>query len=88
MWVVMRRGLRVVTNHLRSMERTMTIELLTEEEAAKELRVSPQTLAYWRHKRFEPRPPVTRVGRRPMYRRDLLEAWLEAQTQPGGRASK
>jgi DNA-binding transcriptional MerR regulator len=64
------------------------IELLTEEEAAKELRVSPQTLAYWRHKRFEPRPQVTRVGRRPMYRRDLLEAYLEAQTQQADEAAQ
>lgn len=55
------------------------MELLTTEEAAKILRVNKATLIDWRYKRKG--PPITRVGRFPMYRRDLLDRWIAAQTE-------
>lgn len=55
------------------------IELLNEDEAAAMLRKSKATLVDWRYKRRG--PPWTKIGRTPMYRLDLLEAWLERETQ-------
>jgi excisionase family DNA binding protein len=56
----------------------------TQAEAATELKVSPRTVDRWR--RLGEGPPVTKVGRRVLYRREGLHAWLRArehQTQDG-----
>ena len=49
-------------------------DYLTDTELATELNVSPRTIARWRGMREG--PPVTRVGRRVMYRRSSVRIWL------------
>jgi excisionase family DNA binding protein len=53
------------------------IELLTITEAAELLRTPVATLRYWRHLGTGPRS--FRLGRRVLYRRDDLHAWIDAQ---------
>jgi excisionase family DNA binding protein len=55
-------------------------ELLTITEAAELLRAPVATLRYWRHLGSGPRS--FRLGRRVLYRRDDLKAWVEAQLGP------
>jgi excisionase family DNA binding protein len=50
-------------------------ELLTITEAAELLRAPVATLRYWRHRGTGPRS--FRLGRRVLYRRDDLQAWVE-----------
>jgi len=52
-------------------------ELLTLPETAEATRTPEATLRYWRHKGTGPRS--FRVGRRVMYKRDDVEAWIAAQ---------
>ena len=52
-------------------------ELLTITEAADLLRAPVATLRYWRHLGTGPRS--FRLGRRVLYRRDDLHAWIDAQ---------
>jgi excisionase family DNA binding protein len=52
-------------------------ELLTITEAAELLRAPVATRRYWRH--LGTGPPSFRLGRRVLFRRDDLEAWVEAQ---------
>jgi hypothetical protein len=52
-------------------------DFLTQKEAAAELRVCERTLDRWR--RLDEGPPITKVGRRTLYRRSSLQAWLRAQ---------
>ena len=52
-------------------------ELLTIDEAALLLRAPVATLRYWRHLGTGPRS--FRLGRRVLYRRDDLQAWVEEQ---------
>jgi excisionase family DNA binding protein len=52
-------------------------ELLTITEAAELLRAPVATLRYWRHLGTGPRS--FRLGRRVLYRRDDLQAWVEEQ---------
>ena len=52
-------------------------ELLTIDEAAELLRAPVATLRYWRHLGTGPRS--FRLGRRVLYRRDDLHAWIDAQ---------
>ena len=52
-------------------------ELLTIAEAAQLLRAPIATLRYWRH--LGTGPTSFRLGRRVLYRRDDLQAWVEAQ---------
>jgi excisionase family DNA binding protein len=54
-----------------------TAELLTIGEAAQLLRAPVATLRYWRHLGTGPRS--FRLGRRVLYRRDDLHAWIDAQ---------
>jgi excisionase family DNA binding protein len=51
-------------------------ELLTLAEAAEVLRAPVATLRYWRHLNTGPRS--FRLGRRVLYRRDDLHAWIDA----------
>jgi excisionase family DNA binding protein len=52
-------------------------DLLTIAEAAELLRAPVATLRYWRHLGTGPRS--FRLGRRVLYRRDDLQAWVEEQ---------
>ena len=52
-------------------------EFLTQEEAAAELKVCERTLDRWR--RLDEGPPITTLGRRVLYRRSSLQAWLRAR---------
>ncbi len=54
-------------------------ELLTITEAAEVLRAPVATLRYWRHLGTGPRS--FRLGRRVLYRRDDLHAWVDAQRE-------
>jgi excisionase family DNA binding protein len=52
-------------------------ELLTIAEAADLLRAPVATLRYWRHRKIG--PPSFRLGRRVLYRRADLGAWINAK---------
>ena len=52
-------------------------ELLTITEAAELLRTPVATLRFWRHRNTGPRS--FRLGRRVLYRRDDLHAWIDAR---------
>jgi excisionase family DNA binding protein len=52
-------------------------ELLTITEAAELLRAPVATLRFWRHRNTGPRS--FRLGRRVLYRRDELHAWITSQ---------
>ena len=54
-----------------------TAGLLTIAEAAQLLRAPVATLRYWRHLGTGPRS--FRLGRRVLYRRDDLRAWIDAR---------
>jgi excisionase family DNA binding protein len=58
-------------------------ELLTLPEAAELLRAPVATLRYWRHLGSGPRS--FRLGRRVLYRRDDVQAWVDAQRNSGSR---
>jgi len=49
-------------------------EYFTQEEAASELKVTERTLDRWQ--RLREGPPITRLGRRILYRRSSLQTWL------------
>ncbi len=60
-------------------------ELLTIIEAAQLLRAPVATLRYWRH--LGTGPTSFRLGRRVLYRRDDLNAWIDSrrdQSTPSG----
>jgi DNA-binding transcriptional MerR regulator len=50
-------------------------DLLTEDEAARLLRVAPRSLRRWRA--IGTGPPYTRAGRRVLYRRAAVLKWLQ-----------
>ena len=52
-------------------------DFLSQEEAAAELKVCKRTLDRWR--RLGEGPPITRLGRRILYRRSSSQAWLRAR---------
>jgi hypothetical protein len=60
----------------------------SEEQVAAEFGIDPRTLKRWRAQRLG--PPVTRLGRRPIYNRESKMRWLKAQElkMRGGGASK
>jgi excisionase family DNA binding protein len=57
-------------------------ELLTISEAAELLRTPVATLRYWRH--LGTGPHSFRLGRRVLYRRDDLDAWVQARRGQAG----
>jgi excisionase family DNA binding protein len=60
-----------------------TRDLLSEQEAAELLTVSPGTLSVWRSTgRYN--LPFLKVGRMVRYRRGDLLAWLESRTRESG----
>lgn len=52
-------------------------DFLTPDDAAAELKVCRRTLDRWRQ--LGEGPPITKLGRRVLYRRKSLEAWLSAR---------
>ncbi len=56
-------------------------DLLTITEAAELLRAPVATLRYWRH--LGTGPHSFRLGRRVLYRRDDLRAWIDARRDQG-----
>lgn len=50
---------------------------MTTEEVAAEVRAPLETLRYWRH--IGKGPKSFKLGRRVLYRREDVEAWLEEQ---------
>jgi Helix-turn-helix domain len=54
-------------------------DFLTQDEAAAALRVCERTLDRWR--RLREGPPITKLGRRILYRRSSLQIWLHAREQ-------
>jgi len=56
-------------------------DYFTQEEAATELKVSARTVDRWR--RLDEGPPITKLGRRTLYRRSSLQAWLRAREHLG-----
>jgi excisionase family DNA binding protein len=60
-------------------QRPSEFDLLTTTEAARILRAPASTLRYWRH--VGTRPRGFRVGRRVLYRRSDVEAWIDEQAR-------
>jgi Helix-turn-helix domain len=56
-------------------------DYFTQKEAAAELMVTERTIDRWR--RLREGPPITRLGRRILYRRSSLQAWLRARERQG-----
>ncbi len=56
-------------------------DFLEQDEAAAELKVCGRTLDRWR--RLGEGPPLTKLGRRVLYRRASLQAWLRAREHHG-----
>lgn len=52
-------------------------EYLSDKQLAAELKVSPRTLARWR--RLREGPAITRIGRKIVYNRRAVTAWLASQ---------
>lgn len=57
-------------------------DLLLMDETAEAMRQTEATLRYWRHIGYG--PPSAKFGRRVVYRRADVEAWVEAQFESGG----
>lgn len=60
-----------------------TEQLLTPDETATLLRISPNTLAYWRRPRIQSDLPWVEVGGQVRYRKSDIEAWLDKKTKNG-----
>jgi predicted site-specific integrase-resolvase len=56
-------------------------DFLEEDDAANELKVCARTLHRWR--RLGEGPPITKLGRRILYRRSSLQTWLRAREHQG-----
>jgi predicted site-specific integrase-resolvase len=54
-------------------------EWMSREELAAEIGISADTLQKWQSRRIG--PPVTRIGRKVLYRRDSVRAWMIEQEQ-------
>ena len=59
--------------------RPMLSEWMTRAELASELDLTSETLCRWSARRLGPAP--TQIGRKVLYRRDTVRAWLLAQEQ-------
>ena len=60
------------------------MDLLRIEEAADLTGVPVNTLRYWRAQKPPQGPPSARLGRRVVYRRGDVEAWINAQFEQAG----
>lgn len=54
-------------------------DFLTRDQAAAELKVCKRTLDRWRT--LNEGPPITRLGRRALYRRSSIQKWLGTKEQ-------
>lgn len=63
---------------------TVLADFLTQDEAAAELKICERTLDRWR--RLGEGPPITKLGRRVLYRRSSLQAWLRTREHRGNAA--
>jgi predicted DNA-binding transcriptional regulator AlpA len=63
-----------------------TEQLLTPEETAALLKISPNTLAYWRRPKIESDLPWVEVGGQVRYRYSDIQAWLDKRTKNGAGA--
>ncbi len=52
---------------------------ISREHLARELGLTPDTLARWEARRLG--PPCTRIGRKTLYRRASVQDWIRAQEQ-------
>lgn len=68
----------------RNVADTLLADFLTQDEAAAELKLCERTLDRWR--RLGEGPPITKLGRRVLYRRSSLHAWLRTREQRGNAA--
>jgi excisionase family DNA binding protein len=59
----------------------LLLDYFTPKEAAAELKVTDRTLDRWQ--RLGEGPPITKLGRRVLYRRSSLQAWLCGREQRG-----
>jgi excisionase family DNA binding protein len=59
-------------------------DYFTPKEAAAELKVTVRTLDRWQ--RLGEGPPITKLGRRGLYRRSSLQAWLRTREHEGDAA--
>jgi len=64
-----------------SITENLLADFLTQDETAAELKVCERTLDRWR--RLDEGPPITKLGRRVLYRRSSLLAWLHAREDHG-----
>jgi len=55
-------------------------DYMNEAECGAELGIAPITLAIWRMQKKG--PPITRLGRRILYRKESVRAWLASQEGP------
>jgi hypothetical protein len=60
-----------------SITESLLSDFLERDEAAAELKVCVRTLDRWRS--LDEGPPITMLGRRILYRRSSLQAWLLAR---------
>jgi len=60
---------------------SLLAEFLEQDQAAAELKVCQRTLDRWR--RLGDGPPITKIGRRVLYRRSSLQAWLHGREHHG-----
>jgi len=56
-----------------------TLDLYTTEELAKIVRVTPDTVRFWRHLNKGPKYFKLGGGKRVFYRREDVEAWINEQ---------
>jgi hypothetical protein len=66
-----------------SITENLLADFLTQGETAAELKVCERTLDRWR--RLDEGPPITKLGRRILYRRSSLAAWIRAREQSASR---
>ena len=66
---------------LQNVTDTLLADFLTQDEAAAELKICERTLDRWR--RLGEGPPITKLGRRVLYRRSSLQAWLRTREDRG-----
>jgi len=66
-----------------SITENLLADFLEQKEAAAELKVCERTLDRWH--RLGEGPPITILGRRVLYRRASLQAWLRAREHQGER---
>jgi hypothetical protein len=64
-----------------SITENLLADFLTQEGAAAELKVCKRALDRW--PRLDEGPPITKLGRRILYRRSSTQAWLRARERHG-----